>query len=103
MGKKTQHLWEIEHPYYAPDGHETYCESFTEMKESFDALDSDLNFIYRWDWEDDRLTVHFLMPRRNTFANHSCPIAQEQESEVLEWLRAPRVLGALKTMWEGVL
>lgn len=115
------HLWEIDHPYYGADGYLNEVESFAELRESVDAADADMNHVYRWDWTDytqpqhddlfvdgeDRtrqtFTVFLLMPRKSGFWSVSCPIAHDQEAEVLEWLRGPRVLGALRTLWEPLL
>lgn len=115
------HLWEIDHPYYGADGNETKADSFAELKAMVDASDADMNPVYRWDWldyaqphhddlfldDEDRskevFRVYMLMPRKSGFWMVECPIAKAQEQDVLEWLRGPRVLGYLKTLWEPVL
>ncbi|MBM0239372.1 hypothetical protein JNW88_23535 [Micromonospora sp. ATA32] len=117
----ASHLWEIDHPYYGADGHSTKFDSFAELREAADDLDEDMNHVYRWDWVDysqpqhddlflegeDRssqeLRLFLVLPRKSMFLNWSCPISHEQETEVLEWLRGPRVLGALRKLWEPLL
>lgn len=116
-------LWELDHPYYGADGYDDRVDSFAELRHAIDRMDEDMNFVYRWDWKDysqphyddlylgdpdeprakQELTVHFLMPRKSKFASLTCPITHEQEAEVLEWLRGPRVLGYLRTMWAPLL
>ena len=108
-----KHLWEINHPYYGADGYVTECSSFAKLRESVDYMDEDMNVVYRWDWEDrsqpgkergtGEFTVYILMPRKGRCFSITCPISKDQESEVLEWLRGPRVLGYLKTLWEPLL
>lgn len=115
------HLWQIDHPYYGADGYPNKFESFAEMREAADALDEDMNHIYRWDWIDyqqphhdglfvageDRskqeLKLFFVMPRKSAFMAWSCPVGHDQEAEVLAWLRGPRVAGALRKLWEPLL
>jgi hypothetical protein len=114
-------LWEIEHPYYGPDDNTNHCADFTELRESIDSIDEDMNHVYRWDWTDwsqpqhdslflegdDRskqeFTAHLVLPRKSMFINFVCPITHEQETEVLAWLRGRRILGALKAMWAPIL
>lgn len=62
MTTATQHLWEIDHPYYATPGcyytpgtqwmevHEE-IESWAGFMESWGEADEDYNLLYRWDWE----------------------------------------------------
>jgi hypothetical protein len=115
------HLWEIDHPYYAADGHEERVESFAALKHMVDNSDEDMNVVYRWDWFDaaqsihddlhidveerskEELSVHLLLPRKSRFWTVRCPIAKHQEYEVLEWLSGPRCLGYLRKLWEPVM
>lgn len=118
----AKHLWQIDHPYYAPDGHENECESLAELIEAVNACDEDMNHIYRWDWYDpadpcqdylrlsdeekgepQTFTVHMVQPRKIQFINFSCPVTHDDEAVVLEWLRGPRVMGALAKLWEPLL
>jgi hypothetical protein len=114
-------LWEIDHPYYGADGYSTKFDSFAELRAAADAMDEDMNHIYRWDWVDysqphhdnlmlndaerakQEFRIFAVMPRKSAFLEWSCPITHDQEIEVLEWLRGPRVLGALRTLWEPLL
>lgn len=115
------HLWEIDHPYYAADGHEETVDSFAALKHHVDHSDEDMNVVYRWDWHDasqsihddlyygdqdrskEELSVHLLLPRKSRFWSIRCPIAKAQEFEVLEWLSGPRCLGYLRKLWEPVM
>lgn len=118
-----KHLWEIDHPYYGPDGSggAVEFESFAELREAVDQLDEDMNHVYRWDWKDYSQPIHddlfldgedrgrqefhvvLVLPRKSMFLEWRCPITHDQETEVLAWLRSGRVLGALRRLWEPVL
>jgi len=115
------HLWEINHPFFGADGHENHCASFDELRDTIDALDDHMNFVYRWDWRDwsqphyDELhlpgevrgepdfAVYLVMSRKSALTSFTCPIAHEQEPDVLAWLRSDRVLGNLRRWWEPLL
>lgn len=115
------HLWEIDHPYCAADGHMEEVPSFDALKATVDHSDEDMNLVYRWDWYDaaqpihddlyafgddrseEKLSVHMLLPRKSRFWTVTCPIAKHQEYEVLEWLSGPRCLGHLRKLWEPVM
>ncbi len=117
----TPHLWEIDHPYYAPDGYSNECESFAELRHTVNRIDEDMNHIYRWDWTDyaqpqhddlfldgeDRseqvLRLFLVLPRNSLCMEWRCPITHEQQDEVRAWLSGPRVLGALRTLWEPLI
>jgi hypothetical protein len=117
----VRHLWEIDHPYYGADGHLNEFDSFAELRTAVNAMDKDMNLVYRWDWEDDSqphradlffgdeerigqfLKVFTLMPRKSTVAEYRCPIRHDQEYEVIEWLSGPRVAGHLRKLWEPIL
>lgn len=115
------HLWETDHPYYGADGYVNEFDSFAELRAAVDDSAADMNHVYRWDWDDysqphhddlflpgeDRsgqvLKVFMVMPRKSAFWSATCPVTHDQEPEVLEWLRGPRVLGALRTLWAPLL
>jgi hypothetical protein len=108
----TRHLWEIKHPYYGADGdYVERAESFAELREMVEASDEDLNHVYRWDWvpadpeyeQEEELRIFLALQRKSGFWAASCPIDRDQEAEVLEWLRGPRVLGSLARLWEPLL
>jgi hypothetical protein len=121
MSTETKHLWEFDHPYYAAEGYPTEFESFAELKADAEALDEDMNFIYRFDWKDwsqphfddlfldgddrskEELCVHFILQRKSKFMNWSCPITKDQEPEVIEWLQSARCAGHLRTVWAPIL
>lgn len=116
-----KHLWEYDHPYYGADGYSNKLESFADLRASVDGADEDMNLVYRFDWEDDsqphrddcfldgedrsgqRLTIHALMPRKSQFITWTCPISHDQEHEVIEWLRGPRIAGHLRKLWAPIL
>lgn len=115
------HLWEVNHPHYGCSYNRSDFKSFPELRDHVNNLDEDMNFVYRWDWKDysqshhdelfiegeDRskqeFLVYVLMPRKDLLAEWVCPITHEQEAEVLEWLKGPRILGHLKKWWEPML
>lgn len=115
------HLWEIDHPYYGCSYRSEGFDSFADLREAVDGSDEDMNFVYRWDWKDysqprhddlflpgeDRSEQKFcmtiVMPRKDLLVEWCCPITHEQEPEVLEFLRSPRVLGHLRKWWEPLL
>lgn len=105
-------LWEIDHPYYGAEGYPERAETFAELREIIDGSDEHMNHVYRWDWQvaddydtdkRDRLYVFCALQRKSGFWSVSCPVTRDQEAEVLEWLRGPRVLGALRKLWEPLL
>lgn len=116
-----KHLWEIDHPYYGSDTNSNRCESFAELREAVDQLADGPNHVYRFDWHDwsqpmyddlhvpgeepspQEFAVFLVLPRKGMLINFICPISHEQEGEVLKWLRGPRILGALRALWEPVL
>lgn len=122
----TKHLWEIDHPYYGPEGN-YYANSYqtAEWKHSFDnwgeflkedmsELDFDMNFLFRWDWQvpdpDDYedgedipgeyLELFWVLPRKGTFLWATITVSREDEETVREWL-VPR-WGYMQRMWEGI-
>lgn len=119
--QSIKHLWEIDHPYYGPDGYPNPVDSFAELRELVEASDDHMNHLYRWDWVDysqpyaddlflngeerakQEFRVYLVMPRKEAFWSVTCPITHEQEPEVLEWLRSDRVLGSLRKLWEPIL
>lgn len=59
----TQHLWEINHPYYCSEsnyfatGHQNRetqhkYESFEDFLNEWGDADDDYNLVFRWDWEE---------------------------------------------------
>jgi len=111
------HLWEVHHPFYGNSGgnNDGDLESFAELRELLDGhADDGSTVIYRWDWSGphtpdafpdtpEELEVFGLYPRTGQCWSARCPIGKDQEQEVLEWLRGPRMLGALQKLWAPVL
>ncbi|MFG1648398.1 hypothetical protein ACGFIE_00605 [Micromonospora sp. NPDC049275] len=108
------HLWNIDHPHFAVTGHEEEFNSFDELRQAIDDLDEGMNVVYRWDWKDwskdaffadegEHLFIYLMMPGKEKFASFVCPISKDQEDAVATWLRGPRVLGALRQLWEPLL
>lgn len=115
------HLWEVDHPYYGSDSNTNRCDSFAELRADVERLGAGQNHIYRWDWIDwsrpehdsnfvageDRsgqdFTVFLVLPRKSMLICFTCPVTHADEPAVLEWLRGPRVLGALRELWSPLL
>jgi hypothetical protein len=115
------HLWEIDHPFFGPDGNSNPCGSFAELRAAVNALDEGANHVYRWDWLDwsqpqhddifaagedlsgQEFVVYLVLPRLGLLINFTCPVTHDEEGEVLEWLCGPRVLGALRRAWAPLL
>lgn len=109
------HLWEVDHPFYGSSDGGTAFESFAELRATVDGLDDGMNHVYRWDWLDwpnseygdensvEEFAVFLVLPRKDRLISFTCPISKDQEQEVLDWLRGPRVLGCLRTLWEPLL
>ena len=116
-----KHLWEIDHPYYGSDTNNNPCESFAELRKEVDQLSDRMNHVYRFDWHDwsqpmhddlrtpgedpgpQQFVVFLVLSRHGMMINFTCPISHDQEAEVLAWLRGPRILGALRMLWEPIL
>lgn len=116
-----QHLYEIDHPYYAAKGYPSTFDTFAELRDAADRLDEDMNYIYRWDWADysqshyddygltdaarakQKLTVSFVLQRKSQFMTWTCPVTHDDEPTVREWLAGPRVLGHLRKTWAPLL
>jgi hypothetical protein len=92
-------LWENPHPYYAGDGYGSgnTFESFDELREHWNAMDGELNLLYRWDWYrpgvndwdgPEELEVAFVLQRKGLVVTARCPISADQEADVRAWLIA---------------
>lgn len=116
------HLWEIRHPFTgAKEVGVVKFSSFADLAVWVNDSDADLNLIYRWDWLDysqphfdgdglseeerseEKFVVWIVLPRKYGFASLECPITKAQERDVLDWLRGPRVMGHLATLWAPLL
>lgn len=113
------HLWDADHPFYGADGtagDETHFDTFDALRRCLNNHPHDgSTVIYRWDWHKPDLidpphgptpatfSVYGLFPRNGHLFVLSCPISDHQEPDVLEWLRGPRMLGALQALWAPLL
>ncbi|MFJ9448195.1 hypothetical protein ACIRRH_41225 [Kitasatospora sp. NPDC101235] len=92
----SQHLWDIDHPYYGAEGYPNECESWQEFATNIAPhLDPDLNHLYRWDWHtpghhhwegEETLELFFIMPRKSSCMSYSIPVAETDEPAVREYL-----------------
>jgi hypothetical protein len=111
-----QHLWEIDHPYYAAEGkffklgHHTLFTSWDEFIETtfFDG-DRDLNLLYRWDWEkpgfndwegDEQLKLFFILQRKAICCSVEMPITDADEPRVRWFLE--ECARTMRAIWEPV-
>ena len=122
----SQHLWEIDHPYYCSEGnyfvgglrwnevHNKYG-SWQEFHDEWGTNDPDLNLVFRWDWkradptdyeegEDvppDTLAVYWVLQRKAILRSTVCTVTEADEPAVRAWLteRADR----MRLLWEPLL
>jgi hypothetical protein len=100
----AQHLWEVEHPYYANEGnfyakghHQTFG-SWTEFLEDEGDSDLDLNLVYRWDWtleeveegeersDRDELKIFFILQRKAICRSVAISVTKADEEAVRAYL-----------------
>lgn len=108
MKRSMTRLWEAEHPYYCAEGnyyvppngdaHLKY-DSWAEFHEEWGDADRDMNAVFRWDWitpdEEDYdgqvphpfLLVHWVLQRKAILQSTECPVSEDDEPAVREWLR----------------
>lgn len=120
---ETKHLWEVDHPYYATEGHYRTKGCHHEFDTGEDFLielgnaDMDFNLICRWDWNevdpDDYDGVTYILPETDTLSlfyitqrkadpfSAAVQVTKDQEDEIREWLtvRAEH----LRKVWEPLL
>lgn len=121
----ARHLWEGGHPLYGAGAHgevedDTEFDTFDQLRQCLNRhSDGGSTVIYRWDWIDsrshlldgpdaedpglDEFVVYGLLPRKAHLFVLRCPISKGQEPDVLQWLRGPRMLGALRALWAPLL
>jgi hypothetical protein len=100
--EQVTHLWEVEHPYYCHGQHSEEFDSWADVKESADAMDGELNLLFRWDWNrvDDgaqTLELAFVLQRKGSTMTWSCPISTADEDDVRAWLFARSI--DLRRLW----
>lgn len=118
----TQHLWEIDHPYYCTEGnyyenglHQAY-DSWQAFYEDWGHNDPDLNLVFRWDWDrpdpsdyepygetvpGDTLKVFWVLQRKAILRSTECVIAEADEPAVRAWL-AERAK-TIAAIWQPIL
>lgn len=109
----TKHLWEVDHPYYGPEGriNEDYA-SWADFFEEMGAADPDMNLLIRWDWhtpdpegdqwgnKDHELLLFFVQQRKSAIAKCTVYVSPEDEGAVREYLA--KKLDYLVMMWSPV-
>lgn len=114
LGHGPAPLWHHVHPTPAPRGiaaGEVTLPSFAGLCDHFrDATVARRGVVYRWDWlpavtpgGPDELVVHGVLTGTAEVFVLSCPVAREQEPEVLAWLRGPAVLGRVRELCAPLL
>lgn len=108
----TKHLWEVEHPYYGPEGDGDHYKSFKELLEEVGSADDDMNTLYRFDWEvegaknpdpnyrDGKLKLFYVLARKSIFWTPSCDVCAADEPEVIAFLE--KKMTYLMKLWEPV-
>jgi hypothetical protein len=122
----TQHLWEVDHPYYGPEGsfwanwaqQGPYIQKYESWQEFVDEggmadADLDMNWCYRWDWkkwptedyeedvneaEKEQLLLFWMMPRKGIMATSTINVTEADEPAVREWLQVRA--DYMRSMWE---
>ena len=88
---------ETDHPFYAPQGDESFFKSWQHFKESIISLpfDDDYLFVVRYDIEDPcvnggglELVVTIVTSKRYRILTYIVPIKEEDMYEVSLWLTA---------------
>jgi len=113
-----QHLWEIDHPYYAQEGNyysrdqqcHTRFASWDEFTETtfFDG-DRDLNLLYRWDWQkpgfhewdgEEQLKLFFILQRKAICCSVEMSITEAEEPRVRWFLQ--ECAQTMRAVWEPI-
>ena len=106
----TQHLWEVDHPYYAAEGNfykpglHNQFESWAEFTETtFYAGDRDMNLLYRWDWKrwedgEETLSLFFILQRKAIACSAEMPVTEADEPAVRKWLGQCAL--TIRDLWE---
>ena len=115
-----KHLWEVDHPYYCNEGHESDSETWEEFVESVCNLDSDLNLVVRWDWfaasdeetgkdlpppsdpsvRSEFLHVFFLAQRKGYIWSARIAVCRNDEPQIRAWLETK--LAYLTNLWAPI-
>lgn len=118
---EKQHLWEIDHPYYGPEGHLSQYKSWNDFLEDWKDNDDDMNFLIRWDWngmtldenfddipivpKDDNyraytLKLFYVLPRKSMFINCEVEVCRNDEPDVIKFLEEK--FKYVKLLWKGI-
>jgi hypothetical protein len=123
MKLKTQHLWEVKHPYHCADQcyftADSICDQYASWPEFLAAEgdnDLDMNLVFRWDWnlgEDHDLPVHpdpyhrdgelqifFMLQRKGYHRVAEIKVCKADEESVRTWLKSR--WEHLKKVWEPI-
>ena len=112
-----QSLRHSDHPYYCAEGcyfgslalcHKTW-ESWAEFLGVFGGSDTDMNLVWRWDWNKpdgdfpapETLDLYMMHQRKAYPVSHSIRIAPEDEPEVRKYLE--QHWARLCEMWAEVV
>ncbi|WP_424863080.1 hypothetical protein [Streptomyces sp. MMS24-I29] len=121
----TQHLWEIDHPYYCTEGnyykngnHLTY-DNWADFHAEWGDLNPDVNLVFRWDWQradpadyayelehgeelpPDTLQVFWVLQRKAILRSTECFITEADEPAVRAWLT--KRAAHMRLLWEPLL
>jgi hypothetical protein len=100
---QTQHLWEIDHPYYCEpgnffkNGQHTNFDSWQQFVDEtlFATGDPDLNLLFRWDWHKpghhdwdgpEQLLLFFVLQRKSFNCSVQIAVTEADEPAVRAWL-----------------
>lgn len=122
----NQHLWEIDHPYYCSEGsywvpgtrwHEVHADysSWADFMDEWGGNDSDLNLLFRWDWQrsdpsdyqddedvpGDQLHLFYMMQRKARNMSVYVVVTEADEPAVREWLTTKA--DHMRKLWEPLL
>lgn len=81
-----------DHPYYATHGNfysnECYnsASSWEEFMGDMGESDPDLNFLYRWDWQDQALSLFFVLQRKAIHMSYEVSVDSTDEPLIRAWL-----------------
>lgn len=111
-------LWKVDHPYYAAEGNRVRYDSFWEYLQDWEAVDDDLNLVYRWDIRPPRnergeavhpesdldrvyeLRITRILQRKSDFQASVIKVARRDEKDIVKHLKER--WDHLKKVWEGI-
>lgn len=98
----------VKHPYYCSEGnyykageHERIG-SWAEFVKEYGDLDEDLNYIWRWDYSEDRSSVmfFFMLQRKARCRSVEVAVSPDDETAIVEFLRVK--WNHVKRLWEPI-